>query len=288
MILPALIFALQLQAPADALAKEIELRIAQVPGAQVAVAYVDDSRGSVLYLNADTVYHAASTMKLPVMMELFRQVDANGFSLDQGVLLVNQFRSIADGSPFTVNSADDEDPSLYPRIGSRVTVRDLLRRMIARSSNLATNQLIAMVGAESVTAMIRRLGARRMTVLRGVEDGKAFALGMNNVATARDLSILLGAIQDGRPEIGSHSREMLDILLAQEFNERIPAGLPAGTKVAHKTGDITAHWHDAAIVYPAGRKPYVLVVLTRGIPDGKIGSTLIADISRLVYQYAIR
>ena len=204
------------------------------------------------------------------------------------MLLVNEFRSIADGSPFTVSADDDSDSSLYSKVGSRVPVRELLQRMITRSSNLATNQLIAMIGAESVTSLIRHLGGQRMTVLRGVEDGKAFERGMNNVATARDLSILLGAIKNASPEIGTHSRDMLDILLAQEFNEKIPAGLPPGTRVAHKTGEITAHSHDAAIIYPASRKPYVLVVLTRAIPDGKVASSLIADISRLVYQYATR
>lgn len=280
-----LALSVQANSPADSLARHIEASIAAVPGAQVAVAYVDDSRSTSLYLNADSVYHAASTMKVPVMMELFRQADANGFSLDQGVLLVNEFRSIADGSPFTVSAGDDSDASLYQKIGSRVAVRELLERMITRSSNLATNALIALVGAESVTALIRKLGGERMTVLRGVEDGKAYERRMNNVATARDLAILLAAIRDARPETGSHSREMLDILLAQEFREKIPAGLPPGTRVAHKTGEITAHSHDAAIVFPPNRKPYVLVVLTRGIADAKVSSALIADISRLVYQH---
>lgn len=288
MIVHAILFALQAQGGPDSLERAIEARIAQVPGAQVGVAYVDDAAGSSLYLNADTVYHAASTMKVPVMMELFRQSDANGFSLDQTVLLVNEFRSIADGSSFTVTAADDSDSSLYSKVGSRVAVRDLLQRMITRSSNLATNQLIAMLGAESVTALIRRLGGQHMTVLRGVEDIKAFDRKMNNVATARDLSILLTAIKDSRPEIGTHATEMLDILFGQEFNEGIPSSLPPGTRVAHKTGDITGHSHDAAIVYPASRKPYVLVVLTRGIPDHKVADSLIADISGIVYHYATR
>ncbi len=288
MIAHLLFAALQVQGADESLSSRIESVVAAVPGAQVAVAYVDSATGRSLYRNADSVYHAASTMKVPVMMELFRQAGSGGFSLDQPLLLVNEFRSIADGSPFTVTPEDDADTSLYAQLGSRVPVRDLLQRMITRSSNLATNQLIALVGAESVTAMIRRLGGQRMTVLRGVEDLKAFERGMNNVATARDLAILLSAITQARPEIRAHSAEMLNILFAQEFNEKIPAGLPPGTRVAHKTGEITAHSHDAAIVYPANRKPYVLVVLTRGIPDAKVSAKLIADISRVVYQFAIQ
>jgi len=266
----------------------IEARIAQDSGAQVAVAFVDKLRSDSLFLSADTVFHAASTMKVPVMMELFRQAEVNGFDLDQQVLLINRFRSIADDSPFSIDPAEDSDTSLYSQLGKRVPVRELMQRMITRSSNLATNQIIEMIGADHVNTFMRRLGARRMTVLRGVEDLKAFDRGMINVATARDLAILMSAIHEGRAPNEAHSREMTDILLAQEFNEKIPAGLPSGTKVAHKTGEITAHSHDAAIVYPANRSGYVLVVLTRGIRDSRESSKLIADISRLVYQYASR
>jgi beta-lactamase class A len=157
--------------------------------------------------------------------------------------------------------------------------------MITRSSNFATNTLITLVGANEVTNTMRSLGAQRIQVLRGVEDGKAFDKGLNNTTTARDLAIILRAIQEGRAAPPPATREMLRILLAQEFNERIPAGLPSGTPVAHKTGDITAVSHDAAIVYPPGRKPYVLVVLTRGIADPKKSDKLIADISRIVYAH---
>jgi len=157
--------------------------------------------------------------------------------------------------------------------------------MITRSSNFATNTLIALVGAENVTRTMRSLGARRIQVLRGVEDGKAFDKGLNNTTTARDLAIILRAIEEGKAAPPAATRQMLGILLAQEFNEKIPAGLPAGTRVAHKTGEITAVSHDAAIVYLPGRKPYVLVVLTRGIPDGNHSSKLIADLSALVYGH---
>jgi beta-lactamase class A len=135
-----------------------------------------------------------------------------------------------------------------------------------------------------VNRTMRSLGAHRIQVLRGVEDGKAFDRGLNNTTTARDLAIILRAIEEGKAASPTATREMLDILLAQEFNEKIPAGLPRGTRVAHKTGEITAVSHDAAIVYLPGRKPYVLVVLTRGIADGDKSSKLIADLSEIVYR----
>jgi beta-lactamase class A len=134
---------------------------------------------------------------------------------------------------------------------------------------------------------MRSLGAQRIQVLRGVEDGKAFEKGMNNTTTARDLAIILRAIEEGKAASPTATHEMLAILLAQEFIEKIPAGLPPGTRVAHKTGEITAVSHDAAIIYPTGRKPYVLVVLTRGIADGTRSSKLIADISAILYAHNV-
>ena len=273
-------------APADSLRESIAARIAAQPGAIVAVSYRDLQSGESLDIAPDTVFHAASTMKVPVMIEVLRRAQAGAFSLDQEILLVNQFASLADGSPFSLNMADDGDSVLYGRIGNRVTIRELLQRMIVRSSNLATNQLIELVGAANVTQTSRTLGARKLSVLRGVEDQKAFDRGMINTTTSSDLATLLEGIEKGTVLSSSSSSEMREILLAQEFNEKIPAGLPPGTKVAHKTGEITAVSHDAAVVYPSSRKPYVLVVLTKGIRDSKVSSALIADVSRLVWQHA--
>jgi len=270
----------------DSVLERIQARIAVEPGVQVGLAYIDLASGDTLFLNADSSFHAASTMKVPVMIELFRRANTGSFRMNQGLLLVNQFASIVDGSLYALDSSSDSDTTLYHRIGERVRVDTLLRLMITRSSNFATNTLITLVGADAVTRTMRSLGAQRIQVLRGVEDGKAFEKGLNNTTTARDLGIILRAIEEGRAASPAATREMLGILVAQEFNEKIPAGLPPGTRVAHKTGEITAVSHDAAIVYPAGRKPYVLVVLTRGIADGVKSSKLIADISAIVYTHS--
>jgi beta-lactamase class A len=274
---------LALTTTTDSTLATIEARIGREPGAQVGLAYMDLGSSDTIFLNADTSFHAASTMKVPVMIELFRRASAGAFAMNQPLLIVNQFSSIVDGSPYSLDPGSDSDSSLYRRIGQRVRVDSLLRLMITRSSNLATNTLIELVGANTVTRTMRSLGAQRIEVLRGVEDGKAFDRGMNNTTTARDLAIILRAIEEGRAAPAAATQEMRDILLAQEFNEKIPAGLPPGMRVAHKTGEITAHSHDAAIIYPPGRHPYVLVVLTRGIPDGAKASKLIADISSIVY-----
>lgn len=282
LIAGALLLAAQVQ---DSLAQKIQTRIAQDSGAYVGLAYVDLARTDTLFLNADTSFHAASTMKVPLMIELFRRANSGSFSMSQGLMMVNQFASIVDGSPYNLDVGSDSDSTLYHRIGERVRVDSLLRLMITRSSNFATNTLITLVGAEAVTKTMRELGANRIQVLRGVEDGKAFEKGLNNTTTARDLATILRAIQEGKAASPAATQEMLRILMAQEFNEKIPAGLPPGVRVAHKTGDITAVSHDAAIVYPPGGKPYVLVVLTRGIQDGAKSAKLIADISSLVYSH---
>ena len=267
----------------DSTLDRIQARIHAEPGAQVGLAYIDLASGDTLFLNADTSFHAASTMKVPVMIELFRRATTGSFAMSQPLMIVNQFASIVDGSAYSLDPTADSDTTLYRRVGSRVPVDTLLRLMITRSSNLATNTLIALVGAQAVNRTMRSLGAQRIQVLRGVEDGKAFDKGMNNTTTARDLAIILKAVEEGRAASAEATGEMRQILLAQEFNEKIPAGLPPGIPVAHKTGEITAHSHDAAIVYPPGRKPYVLVVLTRGIQDGTRSSKLIADISAIIY-----
>lgn len=269
----------------DDLRAGVDARIALVKGADVAVSLRDLATGDSLDIGADQSFHAASTMKIPVMIEVLRAVDARHLSLDQGILLVNSFHSIVDGSRYALNGSDDSDSSVYSRIGQRVPVRELLERMIVRSSNLATNALIALVGAEQVSASARQLGATSIQVLRGVEDGKAFAAGRNNTTTSADLAVLLEHVERGDALKPASARLMKEILLRQEFNEEIPAGVPTGTPVAHKTGSITATLHDAAIVYPPDRAPYVLVVLTRKIPDESVARALIADVSRLVWTH---
>src|SRR5215468_7605423 len=272
-----------LQPQLDSLRASIGKRVSEVKDAVVGVAFRDLETGDTLFLNADDSFHAASTMKVPVMIELFRRVDSHALRLDQGILLINKFGSIGDGSPYALDPGSDSDSAAYTPTGTRVTVRELIDRMITRSSHLATNALIELVTASSANATAHALGATNIRVLRGVEDGKAFRANLNNTTTARDLAVLLDAIETGKAASRSSCDAMREVLTRQEFNEEIPAGLPAGVKVAHKTGWITGVRHDAAIVYPPGRKPYVLVVLTRDIPDDTVARRLIADISRLVY-----
>ncbi len=271
-----------------ALQATIKQRIARESGAQVGVWLYDVATGAGLEVNAGTQFHAASTMKVPVMIELFRRADAGTLRLDSTIVLRNQFTSIVDGSPFTLNAGDDSDSSLYFRVGQRVTLRELNEHMITRSSNLATNAIIELLDARTVSATAHALGATSIQVRRGVEDTKAFNAGLNNTTSAFDLGVLMASIAQDRAASKSACAAMREILLRQEFNDEIPAGLPKGVPVAHKTGWITATTHDAAIIYPPRRPPYVLVVLTRAIPERAVAQRLMADISREVWTVVTR
>ena len=266
------------------LAEKINQLVRESGAETVGVAYADLATGKEVLINPDVHFHAASTMKVPVMMEIFRQAAAGKISLDQRIPVKNDFASIVDGSHYSLTPDSDSDPSLYTKIGQSETIRDLIRLMITVSSNLATNILIERVNAERVMELMHTIGANDIRVLRGVEDGKAFQKGLNNTTTARDLMIIMRRIAERRAVSAKASDEMVKVMLAQKFNEGIPAGLPPNVKVSHKTGSITKINHDAAIVFPPGRKPYVLVVLTRGIEDEKRAHSLIADISRVVYE----
>jgi beta-lactamase class A len=227
-------------------------------------------------------------MKLPVMMAIFKRADQKKIPLNEPVEIKNSFYSIVDGSQYRLNRDDDSDQEIYSRIGQSMPVIELVERMITWSSNLATNLLIDKVKADNVTALMRELGANEIQVLRGVEDPKAFQAGKNNMTTAYDLMLLLRLIAENKFMNRRVCEKMVEILSSQRFNDGIPAGLPTATRVAHKTGNITRHNHDAAIVYAPGRKPYVLVVLTKGIAEQKRSSKLIADISRVVYQTMVK
>jgi beta-lactamase class A len=233
-------------------------------------------------VEGDSVFHAASTMKVAVLVELYRRAWADGVSLDAPITVRNEFRSLADGSTYTLDPADDAETALYDREGTAMTARELARLMITVSSNLATNLLVDVLGAARIDATLRSLGVEGVRILRGVEDGPAFAAGLNNTVTAAGLAALLERLATGTAAPPGACAAMLEVLSAQAFNEGIPAGLPPGTRVAHKTGSITGLYHDAGVVFPARRPPYVIAVLTEGVDEATAAPALVAAIVREV------
>ncbi len=271
----------------DVLKREIRMELGKLPGT-FAVAFHDMTSGSELLLNEHEIFHAASTMKTAVMIEAFKQAAEGRFSMTDSVEIENTFSSIADGSAYALDPGSDGDQEIYRLIGKKLSVGDLVYRMIIRSSNLATNLMIGMVGAGNANRTIRSYGVRNMQVLRGVEDGKAYGKGMNNTTTAYDLMRIFEHMADGRIIGSADCESMIRILMDQEFNEIIPAGLPAGVKVAHKTGSISGVRHDSGIVFlPDGRK-YVLVLLSKGLQDDDAVVKAMARVSGRIYDFMMR
>jgi beta-lactamase class A len=265
----------------DAAIQAIRAEI-QKAGADIAVALRTFDGKTEWFFHADQSLHAASTMKIPVMIELFHQVRQGRLRLDDPLPIKNEFRSIVDGSVYALDPAEDSETALYEALGQTRTLSELCHLMITISSNLATNLVIEKLGVENIRRTVHSLGADGMRVLRGVEDNKAYEKGLNNTTTARGLLLLLEAIAKGKAVDPDASRKMIEILERQTFHEGIPAGLPPGMRVAHKTGEITKIHHDAAIVYAP--RPFVLVILVRGIADSKQSAALIADSTRELYQ----
>jgi beta-lactamase class A len=255
--------------------------------ADVAVAWrpLDAKRGEELLINETTRFHAASTMKVPVMIELFRQVSLKKLSLDDPLTVSNHFTSIVDGSDYELSATEDSDGEVYKSIGKPMTLRALCEAMITVSSNLAANNLIQKLGPKNIQATTDKLGASGMQVMRGVEDQKAFDAGRNNTTDAMGLLTLMLKIGRGEAVSREASAAMVEILKRQHFNAGIPAGLPPGTPVAHKTGTVTKIHHDAGIVY-AGRT-YVLVVLVRGLDKESDADALIAAITRVIARITL-
>lgn len=282
-MMASVILPVQAGGSTDAARLERSVRDAiQASGADVAVAYRTLDGGDELLIDADTSFHAASTMKVPVMIELFRQAAAGSLQLDDPLPIRNEFTSIVDGRSYRLSVGDDSDAQVYAAIGKTLTLRELCEAMITVSSNFATNLLIERLGVENIRATVARLGADGMQVLRGVEDQKAFDKGMNNTTTARALLVLLEKLARGTAVNAKADAQMIEILRRQKFADAIPAGLPRGTAVAHKTGSITRIQHDAGVVY--AERPYTLVVLVRGIGDQKESKALIAKISTMIYE----
>jgi beta-lactamase class A len=273
--------------PADSNALEARLRaIIAASGAEVAVAFKTLDGSAQTLIDPDLVFHAASTMKVPVMIELFKQASAGTISLDDPLPIRNEFHSIVDNSVYTLSEGDDSDKLIYAAVGKTLTLRQLCEAMITVSSNFAANLLIEKLGVQNIRATVTSLGADGMQVLRGVEDQKAFAKNLNNSTTARGLLVLFERLATKTAVSPKADAAMIEILKRQTFNDGIPSGLPRGTVVAHKTGNITRIHHDAGIVF--GKRPYVLVVLVRGIQDTKKSAALMASIAKTVHAAAGR
>lgn len=250
---------------------------------ELGIAFYDYQTTLQWSFNADAWFHAASTMKMAVLLGVYRMVDRGELTLDAPVHVRNKFTSIAGQKLYMLDINRDADPELYRHLGRTMPVKQLAYQMITTSSNFATNLLVDVVGIATIQTALAELGIEGVKVLRGVEDQAAFDAGLNNLVTANGLLRMLRLIADGKAFSESASQQMLDIMHDQQLKSGIPAGLPEAARVAHKTGNIATVHHDAGIVYLEDRKPYVLVILTR-FDQASPRSTAVADVSRDIYE----
>lgn len=250
-----------------------------------ALNFYNVATGQTFSINGDSVFHAASTMKTPVMVEVFRQADAGKLSLRDSILVKNKFSSIVDGSIYHLNKSDDSDTALYHHLREKRTIYNLMYRMIIQSSNLATNMIIELVGAGNVMETLNNMGIHSVHVLRGVEDIKAYELGKNNTTSADGLGKLFYKMAKGKAVSPESDSAMIRILADQRHNEIIPANLPESVIVAHKTGSITGVHHDSGIVILPDGRQYVLVILSKDLEDEDAAIAAMARVSRMVYYW---
>ncbi|MEU0562048.1 serine hydrolase [Dactylosporangium sp. NPDC006015] len=229
---------------------------------------------------ADVPHYAASMMKVPVFVALHRAADAGTLDLDGPVPVANTFTS-ATGSSYSCDPGYDNEHDVWDRLGSAAPARWLARRMIVRSSNLATNLLLALVGLPAVAEAWRVAGATRSVTGRGIEDAAAEAAGITNTVTAADLALLFGGLLAGTVASPAACAEMLDVLAGQELREDLALGVPAGVRVAYKSGWVDGVRHSAGVVLPPDAPPYVVAVCTTGVPDA---ATVIAHVSRTAWE----
>lgn len=287
LLIITMVFLSGCQSDKDELQRRIEEELSGVNG-EFAVAFRDISTGEQVLINAQESFHAASTMKTPVMIEVFKQVSEGKFSISDSVTIKNEFKSIVDGSTFVLSAGEDSEKELYEKSGTKRSLYDLVYDMIIASSNLATNMVIELVDARKVTQTMRELGAKDIQVRRGVEDDKAFRQGINNTTTAYDLMLIFSKMAKNEIVSNEASETMIRILEDQKFNEIIPARLPKDVKVAHKTGSITGVQHDSGIVILPDGSRYVLVLLSKDLKDNDAAIRAMANVSLLIYEYVNR
>ncbi len=270
----------------EATLRDAILRIGEDARASaVAVAVYDFEHHTTWSINPARWFHAASTIKVPVLLGVYDAIEQHRFDPISRVHVRNRFISVVDGRPYRVPRSSDANAEVQAAIGRMLTVHELAEHMIVTSSNLATNLLLDLVGIEAARASLARLHVSGIDLRRGVEDESAWEAGINNRVTAAGLCETLRLVEEGKAISADASKAMLDILHQQRFRSGIPAGLPEDARVAHKTGEISTVAHDAGIVYLDGRDAYVVVILTEWAPDVNARQETIARISRAVYEY---
>lgn len=237
--------------------------------------------------DAHAPHYAASTMKLPLVMAAFRRAARGELDLAAEVPVRGTFASVVDGSPFELDETEDQDPVTWAAVGGTRTLLQLARHAITHSSNIATNLLVDVVGLDEVAAVLRLAGCSSSTVVgRGIEDARAREAGITNTVTAADLGRLMAAVGRREPDLGGEAvlGPVEELLAGQLHLDQVPAGLPAATPTASKSGWIPGVSHDVALVRPEGEEPFVLAVCTTIDLGEAEAADVVAGIARDVWR----
>lgn len=251
--------------------------------AAYAVALRDYETDFRFAINADRRFHAASTIKVALLLAIAKGIDDGRIRPEETLHIRNRFRSAVDGKPFRIDAESDGYPQLHRFIGRTAKISALTEWMIVSSSNLATNLLLDYVTVKEAQRVLRDAGVNGVDLRRGVDDTKAHDQNFINETTANGLMELFATLRGDF--LSKAGRDLaINILLQQRFNSMIPAPLPSHASVAHKTGEISTACHDAGIVYLPEREPYILAVLTEVAPETNGRREAIAKISEVVFQ----
>jgi beta-lactamase class A len=269
-IAPALAY---LPPPMERLSRDMRTLARHAPGA-IALDVLDLSTGYTAGFNAARSMPAASTIKLPVMVEVFTQLEAGRFDLQRRLTLLASDKDYGSGELC-------DEP-----VGTTYAVSTLVEKMIDISDNTATNMLIRLVGRRSINRRMYELGLAH-THLAGDVRTQGWGIRRTLRTSPSDLVHLLAMMARGELVDEWSSNEMIAILEADQYNTLIPAPLPNDVAIAHKTGSLFDTLNDAGIVFAAD-SPYVIAVMTTALPSQDLGRSFIHTISRLTYADELR
>lgn len=274
-----------LDAVLDARLREISERL---PSGTLGVSAFDYLSGLSWSFNGERWFHAASVIKVALLVAVFDAVEQGRFNLASRLHVRNRFLSLADGRPYRIDASRDADADVHAAVGRTMTVRQLARRMIVTSSNLATNLLMNLVGLDAARASLARLEIEGVDMCRGVEDDRAFEMGVSNRMTPNGAIALLRTIVAAKGISPESADEMTEALIEQQFGGTIAPGIPesvrGAAKVAHKTGEISTVTHDTGAVFMPGRPPYLIAIFVESTGEPKERQDAAVAASTAVYE----